>query len=381
MARDRVCPSCRVTSLSRYSEDSLCAVCLRASRASGSSVPGWLWDSDSIRRALARLDVGAVVAMLRAATGLSQLEFANLVEGWSQSTVSLVERGRRDTLYDVRELLRFADAVGMPREALLPLVFGDPNAGSADDSGAEAGRGLEVDRRSFTALAAGLTFGAALPTPAPTRVDTAHVRYLRTCLDQIRSRYQDAGGGAALKEAVWQFRRARTMLDESDYTESVGRSLLIVTAELGEAAGWAAYDRNDQRLARQLYGEAELLAGSSGDAVVSVHVYADLAQQSTYLARVTGRRGVARESLRFANRAAELARHEPSPRLHALIALRQALAYAELGEMSAFRAQITAARRELERGEHAADPSWAMFVSESEITGYEALGYEAIERV
>ena len=29
-------------------------------------------------------------------------------------------------LYDIRELLRFADAVAMPREALLPVLLGRP---------------------------------------------------------------------------------------------------------------------------------------------------------------------------------------------------------------------------------------------------------------
>jgi transcriptional regulator with XRE-family HTH domain len=382
MARDQICPSCRLTPLSRYSSDLLCAACLRASRGAGAAMPGWLWDSEPMRRALARLDVGAVVSILRAASGLSQLELANLVEGWSQSTVSLIERRLRGNLYDVRELLRFADAVGMPRQALLPLILGDRDAILDEDSGLECAGGLEVDRRSFNTMAVGLTVGVALPSiPVPARVDVAHVRYLRACLEQIRGRYQNAGGGAALEEALRQFARARAMLDESDYTDSVGRQLHVVTAELGEAAGWAAYDRNDQKLARQLYGEAELLAGSAGDAVVAVHVYTNLAQQSTYLARVTGRRGIARESLRFANRAADLARHEPSPRLHALIGIRQALAHAELGDELAFRSQITTARRELERGRHAADPAWAMFVSDSEITGYEALGYEAISRV
>jgi transcriptional regulator with XRE-family HTH domain len=380
MARDRVCASCQSTPLSRYSSDLLCAACRYAFRGGGTPVPAWLWDSPPMRRALADLDIGAAVALLRAATGLSQLDLANLVEGWSQSTVSLIERGLRDNLYDLRELLRFADAVDMPRQTLVPLILGDPDAMLSEDNGLEPMGGLDVDRRSFNAMVAGLAVGltttAAVQVPA--RVDMAHVRYLQACLNRIRDHYQAAGGGAALKEALRQFTRARTMLDESNYSDSVGGQLLVVTAELGEAAGWAAYDRNEQQLARRLYGEAELLASSSGDGVVAMHVYADLAQQSTYIARVTGRRGVARESLRFANRAAELARHEPSPRLHALIALRQALAHAELGDELAFRSRITTARRELERGEHAADPPWAMFVSESEINGYEALGYEAI---
>jgi hypothetical protein len=33
------------------------------------------------------------VAIFRAASGLSQLELGNLIEGWSQSLVSLAERG------------------------------------------------------------------------------------------------------------------------------------------------------------------------------------------------------------------------------------------------------------------------------------------------
>src|SRR5689334_7941964 len=194
MARDQVCLSCRVTPLSRYNSDSVCTACLHASRGAGTAVPEWLWDSEPLRRAIARADMGAVVSLLRAAAGLSQLDFANLVDGWSQSTVSLIEHGRRDTLYDVRELLRFADAIGMPREALLPLLLDGPDAIRDDDSGSELSEGFEMDRRSFNAMAAGLTVGMALPsTSVPARIDIAHVRYLRACLEQIRGRYQNAG--------------------------------------------------------------------------------------------------------------------------------------------------------------------------------------------
>ena len=138
-------------------------------------------------------------------------------------------------------------------------------------------------------------------------------------------------------------------------------------------SAWFAYDANNQPLARQLYGEAALLADSSGASEQCVRVYANMAQQSTHLARATGRQGFAREALRFTDRAADAARHEPSPALHALISLRQALAHARLGDDIAFRAAITTARRELDRGPHETDPTWTKFVSHSEITGYEAM--------
>ncbi|MGH8918137.1 MAG: hypothetical protein ACRD0H_07340, partial [Actinomycetes bacterium] len=53
------------------------------------------------------------------------------------------------------------------------------------------------------------------------------------------------------------------MLDESDYTSAIGRELLLVTADLGIYSAWFAYDANNQALARQLYGEAALLADSA----------------------------------------------------------------------------------------------------------------------
>ncbi len=74
---------------------------------------------------LARGDLGTAVAMFRVAAQLSQQELAELT-GWSQATVSLVETNRRGTLYDIRELLKFADSVCMPREALLPLMLSRP---------------------------------------------------------------------------------------------------------------------------------------------------------------------------------------------------------------------------------------------------------------
>src|SRR5262249_50644908 len=149
---------------SKYNSDPVCAACLRAAQDQRIRVPTWLWDSPPLRRALARPDIGAVVAVLRAATGLSQVDFANLMgEGWSQSAGSLIERHKCHTLYDIRELRRFADTVDMPRAALLPLVIGDPNVTlkAADDP---CPTGVpDVDRRSFTSLTATLAVGAALP--------------------------------------------------------------------------------------------------------------------------------------------------------------------------------------------------------------------------
>ncbi|MGH3925679.1 MAG: helix-turn-helix domain-containing protein, partial [Pseudonocardiaceae bacterium] len=266
----RVCLACRVTELSRYNSDPLCSVCARASRDSAGIAPTWLWDSGPMREALARVDIPAVVAIFRAASGLSQMELGNLIEGWSQTLACLTEQGKRDTLYDIRKLLAFADTVGMPRAALLPLILGRPDAilEGADVVALPGVDPVNMDRRLFTTLAAGLTAAAVLPVPA--RVGRAHVRHLQASLTRLSTQDHTVGGGALLPQALRYFTHACRMLHESDYTATIGRELLLVTADLGIYSAWFAYDANNQPLARQLYQGAALLADSAGDSAQCV---------------------------------------------------------------------------------------------------------------
>jgi hypothetical protein len=231
-----------------------------------------------------------------------------------------------------------------------------------------------MGRREFSFLTAGLAAAAVLPIPE--RVDRAHLRYLRAVLARLRTQDDTVGGGAVLPQALRHLAHARRMLDESDYSAPVGQELLVVTADLGIESAWFAHDADEQTLARQLYGEAALLADSAGDSTQRVQLYTNMAQQYSYLARHTGGRGLARQALQVAGRAADAARHEPSPALHAFVSLRQASAHAQLGDEVAFRLAITTARRELDRGPHETDPPWTRYVSDSEITVFEAIGKE-----
>jgi transcriptional regulator with XRE-family HTH domain len=384
----RLCPACRKTRLSRYNPDPLCAPCMRSARAAPEPTDFgrlvWLWDSRPMREALARLDLAALMAIFRAASGLSQYRLAEIT-GWSQSSLSLFESGQRETLYDVRALLRFADAVDMPREALLPLVFGCaeavlPEHWSADSllaDGIEEESGVDVDRRRFGGLMAGTAAAAMLgEVMVPVTVTSSHVMYLKTCVERFESRDQAVGGGALLRQALRQWQRARRMLDESDYAEIVGRDLVGVTGNLAVCAGWLAFDAADVPLARRLYSEALMLAGSAGDPILSAHVLEKLSMLFSHVARESDSKGMAREGLRIADQAAEVARHERMPRLQALIALRRASAVSLLGDQAAFRSAITDACRELDRPASSEDPAWIRFVDRSEIVAQEAAGHQ-----
>jgi hypothetical protein len=83
MADVPVCPACRSERVRRG--DSLCPPCVTAARTVPPS-PAWVLDSSLLRRALADVNVPAVVAIVRAACGLSQQDMAG-VAGWSRSAL------------------------------------------------------------------------------------------------------------------------------------------------------------------------------------------------------------------------------------------------------------------------------------------------------
>src|SRR5580693_7277090 len=105
--------------------------------------PSWLFDSPLLRQALAEVNLSAVPGIVRAACGVSQKDLA-MMTGWSEAVLSYYARGIRDGMYDVRTVLQFADAVGMPRAALLPLVFADADVSLT--SGQRNGTGAEQSR-------------------------------------------------------------------------------------------------------------------------------------------------------------------------------------------------------------------------------------------
>ncbi|NVI88138.1 helix-turn-helix domain-containing protein [Actinomadura sp. BRA 177] len=371
MPDQKLCPGCRKTLLSRYNPEPVCGICRRAAEDHSISKPVWIWDTAPIRKALAEMNLGGVLALLRSSAGLTQQEMADLVPGWTKSRVTRIESGDRGTLYDVRELLAWADAICMPREALLPLVLGQSDTGpelrwTSEEQG--------MDRRTFNGGLLALTASAFLPDGfvPPSQVGRAHVNYLKTCADELWTRDWSVGGVVLLRQALKLVGRAKAMLDESDYSEGIGLGLIQAGAHLANCTSFLAFDAGDLALARRLSQEAATLSDSAEDSALRAHVYATMAMQSTALARVSRRRGPAREALRALKIAADSAKHHPSPKLHALIDMRTATVKALLGDEVGAHSAIGAAKRELDRGSHPDDWQSLEFVTRTELSGHEA---------
>jgi transcriptional regulator with XRE-family HTH domain len=331
-------------------------------RAAGEVAPQPLWvlDSPLLRRALAEVNVPAVIAIVRAACGLSQQDMA-VVAGWSRSALSCYERGRRDAVFDVRALLQFTDAVEMPRAALLALVLADPDATTDDEVGIAS---------------TGLVPGDSARHPSGSRL-----RYWRACTDALHERDRQAGGTALLRPALLLLRAA------SPGTVGAGAASsewLVTAAGIALYAARAALDAGDTAQAYSLHEAArDLAAGVRDDLMLSAHVLLAGSLLRAGASRAGGSREPARQALLLAREAAEEARYEPVPQLHALIAIGHAQAAALLGDQPVFDAAITRARRELRRHPHDATilaPAWLRHVSDADITAAEAMGLHHLGR-
>lgn len=339
--------------------------------ATAPAVPLWLWDSLALRRALADIDLGAALAIIRSATELSQLELATLL-GWSQSGVARAESGQRDTLYDIRRLFEVADALDMPRAALMPMLVG---VSEDKGLGQEETDELSLNRRESGGALIGATAAAGLSgIQIPAKVDAAHIRYFHASVEKLYTKDQIAGGGALARDGLRMYYRARRMLDEADYSETTALQLTSAAGELAVCVGWLCYDANDQARARALYSEARLLADESGDHGLAIRAMEKASLQLVHEAQAGKAPGRAREAIRLNRRAVELARRDPSPLLHALLAAREAIAHAAVGDEGSFSAAMTRAWREMERASADEPPVWLRFVNRSEITVHEAKG-------
>ena len=365
----RVCRGCGAV-LSRYNPDAVCARCVKNRGSASAGVPSWLWDSPALRNALAELDLGGALFIIRKAAGLSQLELAMMLD-WSPSTVGRVETGELETLYNIKKLLTVTDALDVPRVALTPILLGVPDAGQTGEEASD----MSVSRRQLAGLAAGLTAAVGLShVQVPKTVYAAHVRYFRAALETLYAEDQRVGGGGLCGGGLRLYHRARRMLDESDYAEAIGYQLAGIAGEIADFVGWLHFDGGDHATAWFLHSEARQLADRAGDDQLAVAVMQQMAYQLVHLARTDQKPALARQAIQLCRRSVDLARSDPHPELHALLASREAVACAVLGDARGFAGATARAWREMDRAQPNESPIWLGFVTPAEITAAEARG-------
>ncbi|MET8060592.1 tetratricopeptide repeat protein [Streptomyces microflavus] len=242
----------------------------------------------------------------------------------------------------------------------------------------------DVLRRVFmmsgtaTVAAASLGLGGApasaarISLPAQRRVGESEVDAVEQAVRRIRVLDDRHGADGLYRQAARPLKAAYELLDAGTTTRrSTADRLHAGAGELAISVGWLAHDSGRFDDARSHYAEALATARLAGDAGLEAHAFCN----TSFLARDSGR---PREAVRAAEAGQRAARTLGSPRLLALLALREAGGRAGLGDRTGCDRAIGRARAAFERGPAGGDPEWMSFFREAELELLEAQCWSAL---
>ncbi|MEL5961024.1 tetratricopeptide repeat protein [Streptomyces sp. CLV115] len=223
-----------------------------------------------------------------------------------------------------------------------------------------------------TTLGPGGSSAAAAAPPDPRRVGEREIGAVEKAVRQIRLLDDRHGGDGLYRRASGPLRAAYALLDSGTATRrSTADRLHAGAGELAISVGWLAHDSGRFEDARSHYAEALATARVAGDAALEAHAFCN----TSFLARDAGR---PRESVRAAEAGQRAAQPLGSPRLLALLALREAGGRAGLGDRTGCERAIGRAHTAFGRGPRDTDPEWMTFFREAELEMLQAQCWSAL---
>ncbi|MEV7420953.1 tetratricopeptide repeat protein [Streptomyces sp. NPDC089919] len=210
------------------------------------------------------------------------------------------------------------------------------------------------------------------PRPLRGRAGEAEAEAVEEAVRRIRLLDDRHGGDGLYRTAAGPLKAAYALLDAGATRQSTEDRLHTGAGELALSVGWLAHDSGRLDDARSHYAEALATARVAGDAGLEAHAFSNMA----FLARDTGR---PREAIRAAEAGQRAARVMASPRLLALLTLREAGGWAVLRDRRACEDALTRAHLQFSRGASPLDPEWMSFFGEAELELLEAQCWSALE--
>ena len=375
---------------------------------SASLMSDYLRSSPQMVRALEQRDIGAVFDLLHRRGGVT-LRALGAAVGMTASRVQEIARGQRKVT-SIEVLERIADALRVPGvqlglaarawEATEPdtvstsafirqtsVAITDPTlpwawqpAPTVEAIYAITRSDLMLDRRhalKTASVTAGLplidpiqrwlTSTIALPGAASgysSRLGEEDLAQLESAAEIFRS-WEASGGAVARKAVIGQLSQVAELLREQHPADTTKR-LFHLMACLAKTAATMSWDCGLQATAQKYYVLALQVVRPTGDAALGANILASMARQLLYL----GRPGDALELVRLAQ---DGSRHTATPRVKAMLATREAWAYANLGRIEAFR-RATATAQDLYNTARPddEDPNWISYFTEAELAGVTA---------
>jgi transcriptional regulator with XRE-family HTH domain/tetratricopeptide (TPR) repeat protein len=193
------------------------------------------------------------------------------------------------------------------------------------------------------------------------RVSAALADRFLAMIPELRAMDNVAGGGTVLSLAEQEFGVIAKLLDHASYDEPTGRKLHIALAELGQLAGWAAYDAGQQSLAQRYYIAGLRAAHSADDRPLGAHILGSMAYQAA-------REKHPAEAVTLIDTALAGARGRETASLLTALHSRQAYASATLRDSSGCAAAISKTRTHVEHLNRDEGPPYLYWVGPAEVT-------------
>lgn len=304
-------------------------------------------------------DFAKVFRLVKARAGIYPSMIARQCE-LTPSRVGEVIAGQRQLLHmDVIE--RIADGLRIPGHMLglarrewetptaLAVAEREPREPTHHPPGPLAALpGVEVD--SILALAAGTN-------PSPSTLQA-----LRSSIEDYWRRDDEHGGETLRPAVVGQLRYVERLLKDRRPTP-IQQGLYGIAAELARLTGWTYFDACQYQQARAYFSEALQLAREIDDHPFMANVLACMSLQATYQDKPA-------DALALVSAAQDQARAASgtTPRVRAMLAMREAFAHATLGDRRATHTAISEAHSQFERiHEGDPDPAWVTYFDEPKL--------------
>lgn len=236
------------------------------------------------------------------------------------------------------------------------------------------GGDLPVKRRGFAFLS-----GMAMTAPAHQwlvhepqplvsglsgrRISATLVDRLRAMIPDLRAMDDVAGGGTVLSLAEQEFGMIAGLLNQAFYDEITGHALHTALAELGQLAGWAAYDAGQPGLAQRYYIAALRAAHSANDRPLGAHILEAMAYQAAD-------EGHPREAITLIETAVLGVRGRETAGLLTNLYTTQAKALATLGDSVGCAAAISKTRTHVETLKPEDEPPYLYWVGPAAATAH-----------
>lgn len=298
-----------------------------------------------------------MIRLARKAHRWTQGELAERA-GYSQATVSRLERDQSRAARDTTVLADLAGALGIPLGAL-GVVDSIDLSPTLDD----------VDRRDFLGGSIALAVSAMLPhgVASAGTISSDETTQCWVALRRLFELDDHYGASTIYRMAEEMARRLQTALQRARVAPTAEHELQRVTAATMDQTGWLAYDAGQHDAARQWWLETCHLANFGDVSDAHVGALTSMALQAS-----TGlRRG--KDTVELARTARRVANAGPcaTPAVLSVLAAREAVGHAKNADQKAATASINEARRQLDQGRSAEDPYWLSFWNAADLACHE----------